>query len=429
MGMKASAAAPPSRAARDSTAGHSVATVCVRRMRGTLCGRFAGDGFAAVGIMAAAIVAAAIVSGVAGGANALDHVVVTRDGGKRPLAGRVIAEAQDGGVVLQTADGVLWPLQPEEFVDRRTDDEAFRALTREEMTNRLLADLPAGFRIHTTANYLIGYNTSLAYAQWCGALYERLHRGFQTFWNARGVDLKVPEFPLVALVFDSQESYVRGVRGELGAAATSIVGYYSPSTNRVNMYDLTGVEGLRPPGERVNSTTLINQVLQRPEAAPMVATIVHEATHQLAFNWGLQTRLADNPVWVSEGLAVYFETPDLKSAKGWSSIGSLNRNRLIQFRKYLARRGPDALEQLIRDDTRFREPATAIDAYAEAWALHYFLLRTKSKEYAAYVKRIGGKPPVIFDSPDERLAEFKAAFGNDLRKLDAEFLRYLRKLD
>ena len=372
---------------------------------------------------------AAVLSGLPSRVAALDRVVMTRDGARRPLAGRVIAEAQDGGVVLQTADGVLWPLQPEDFVERKADNEPFQALSREEITTRLLADLPAGFRIHTTANYLIGYNTSLAYAQWCGALYERLHRGFHTFWDARGVDLKAPEFPLVALVFDSQESYVRGVRGELGAAATSIVGYYSPSTNRVNMYDLTGVEGLRPPGERVNSTTLINQILQRPEAAPMVATIVHEATHQLAFNCGLQTRLADNPVWVSEGLAVYFETPDLKSAKGWSSIGSLNRNRLIQFRKYLARRGPDSLEKLIRDDLRFREPATAIDAYAESWALHYFLLRTKSKEYASYVKRIGGKPPVIYDSPEERLAEFQAAFGSDLRKLDSEFLRYLRKLD
>ncbi len=362
-------------------------------------------------------------------AAALDRLVVTKEGGRKPLAGRVIAEAQDGGVVLQTADGVLWPLQPEDFMERRADDAPFEPLSREAMTARLIADLPAGFRVHSTANYLIGYNTSLAYAQWCGALYERLYRGFHTFWDARGVDLKVPEFPLVALVFDGQESYVRGVRSELGAAATSIVGYYSPSTNRVNMYDLTGVEGLRPPGERVNSTALINQILQRPEAAPMVATIVHEATHQLAYNCGLQTRLADNPVWVSEGMAVYFETPDLKSAKGWSSIGSLNRNRLIQFRKYLARRGSDSLEKLIRDDLRFREPATAIDAYAEAWALHYFLLRTKGKEYAAYVKRLSGKPPVIFDTPEERLAEFRAAFGNDLKKFDTEFLRYLRKLD
>ena len=38
-------------------------------------------------------------------------------------------------------------------------------------------------------------------------------------------------------------------------------------------------------------------------------------------NTGLQTRYADNPFWVSEGLAVFFETPDLRSKNGWNAIG------------------------------------------------------------------------------------------------------------
>lgn len=100
--------------------------------------------------------AAVIATCMVGNAMALDHVVLTRDGGRRPLAGRVIAEAQDGGIVLQTADGVLWPLQPEDFVERRADDAPFQPLSREEITTRLLADLPSGFRVHSTANYQIG---------------------------------------------------------------------------------------------------------------------------------------------------------------------------------------------------------------------------------------------------------------------------------
>lgn len=383
----------------------------------------------AVHVIGTLLVGMLLGGGGPGIATAMDRVVRKKDGRATPLAGRVVAEAEDGGLVLQTPDGALWPLQPEDFSDRTRDDVPFQPLSREALAPRLLEELPPGFRIHTTANYLVCYNTSTAYAQWCGALYERLYRGFRTFWETRGLDLSDPEFPLVALVFDGKESYVRHVKGELGAAADSIVGYYSPSTNRVNMYDLTGVEGFRAPNDRVNSTTLINQILQRPDAAPMVATIVHEATHQLAYNCGLQTRFADNPVWVSEGLAVYFETPDLKNSKGWSSIGNINRNRLIQFRKYQARRPADSLELLLRDDKRFRDPASALDAYAEAWALNYFLLRTRSKEYVAFLKQISTKPPVIFDEPEMRLAQFRAAFGADLRKLDADFLRYLRKLD
>lgn len=364
-------------------------------------------------------------------ARAVDRIVYKKDGAVRPLAGRVVAEAEDGGLLLLTPDGALWPIQPEEYADRVRDDAPFTPLKREEVAQQLLSRLGPEFKVHTTANYVICYNTSTAYAQWCGALYERLFRGFRTFWETRGLDLRDPELPLVALVFDSKESYVRHVRGELGPAADSlsIVGYYSPTSNHVNMYDLTGVEGLRGAGERVNSATLINQVLQRPEAAPMVATIVHEATHQLAYNCGLQTRFADNPVWVSEGLAMYFETPDLRNSKGWSSIGAINRTRLIQYRKYVPRRPPQALESLLRDDARFRDPASALDAYAEAWALNYFLLRTRSKEYAAYLKVLAAKPPVVYDDPETRLDEFRAAFGSDLGKFDAEFQRYLKKLD
>ena len=33
------------------------------------------------------------------------------------------------------------------------------------------------------------------------------------------------------------------------------------------------------------------------------------------------------------------------------------------------------------------------------------------------------KQPLFWDTPEQRLAEFKQAFGDDLAKLDREFLR------
>ena len=96
-------------------------------------------------------------------------------------------------------------------------------------------------------------------------------------------------------------------------------------------------------------------MLAQPQAEPLVATIIHEATHQIAFNCGLQTRFADIPLWVSEGIAVYFETPDLTNSKGWKEIGAVNRPRLDRFREYLTRRPADSLSTLISDDTRLRD--------------------------------------------------------------------------
>jgi hypothetical protein len=199
-------------------------------------------------------------------------------------------------------------------------------------------------------------------------------------------------------------------------------------TNRVTMYDLTGVDELRKSQRGGSSAAHINQVLSQPAAERTVATIVHEATHQLAYNTGLQTRYAGNPMWISEGIAVYFETPDLDSARGWRYIGAINRVHLNQFRQSLNRRPPDALETLLTEDARFRDPQASVDAYAGAWALNYFLLRARREQYVKYLQEIAQLPPLAEQTSGERLAQFRRAFGEDLARLDEEFIRYMRQV-
>ena len=160
-----------------------------------------------------------------------------------------------------------------------------------------------------------------------------------------------------------------------------------------------------------------------------MATIVHEATHQLAFNSGLQVRFADVPFWVSEGIAIYFETPNLESTKGWRNIGAVNRLNLVNFRNYLPRRSAGSLELLLSDDKRFRDPATASDAYAEAWALNYYFLQTKSDTYVKYLAALAEQKPLIDVTPQERVKQFKHFFGEDLTSVEHEFLRYMRMVN
>jgi hypothetical protein len=169
-------------------------------------------------------------------------------------------------------------------------------------------------------------------------------------------------------------------------------------------------------------------ILSRPDAEPLVATIIHEATHQIAFNSGMQTRFADIPLWVSEGLAMYFESPDLQSAKGWRGIGAVNENRLGQFDKYLDQRPASSLKSLIVDDKRMRDAGSAVDAYAEAWALTYYLIHHRQKQYLVYLKMLADKRPLLWDDPQARLKEFQTAFGDNLGQLDADFLRQMQKV-
>jgi len=356
----------------------------------------------------------------------MDRLVLNQHGQQREIEGETLVEAQDGGRLVLGRDGVLWTVQPKEIVKIASDQTPFGPLDADAMGRQLLAELPQGFRTLRTAHYLICFNTTREYAQWCGSLFEQLYRVFENFWTHRDFEVKAPPFPLVAIVFSDRKSYIEYARPEVGEGASSIIGYYSLQTNRMVMCDLTGVESFTQ-GRPKTVQAQINAVLSRPDAERTVATIVHEATHQIAFNCGLHQRLSDTPLWFCEGIAIYFETPDLSSSKGWRNIGAINRSRLQRFRQYLRVRPADSLRTLLVDDGRFRDPNKALDAYAEAWSLTYFLIRQKPKQYLEYVRALSSKPPLREDGPEKRLAEFTAAFG-DLNKLDSEFVRYMAKL-
>ncbi|HEY2413315.1 MAG TPA: DUF1570 domain-containing protein [Pirellulaceae bacterium] len=358
---------------------------------------------------------------------AIEHLTIKQGESTREIAGKIEVEAADGGVMLLARDGGLWPVEKENIVNRRADAKPFAPLTNAELTKQLAAELP-GFKTFQTQHYLIHYNTSPAYAKWVGSLFEGLHKAFYNYWSRRGAVLHEPEFPLVALVFDSQASFAKYAHAEIGERAGSIIGYYNLKTNRMVMYDLTGIEAAGAVNER-NAAARINQILSQPGAERTVATVVHEATHQLAFNSGLQVRFADVPFWVSEGIAIYFETPNLESTKGWRNIGSINRVNLVNFRQYLMRRKPGSLELLLSDDKRFQDASTASDAYAEAWALNYYFLQTKSEAYVKYLAALADQKPLIDVEPADRLRQFKQFFGDDLNSVENDFLRYMRSVN
>jgi hypothetical protein len=360
-------------------------------------------------------------------ASALDYIKIRQGEAQREVAGKIEVEAEDGGVMLLTRDGALWPIAKEDLLDRRADSRPFEPFTRDELAKQLTTELP-GFQVHQTQHYLIHYNTSPAYARWVGSLFEGLYKAFYNYWTRRGAVLHEPEFPLIALVFDGQASFARYAHTEIGATGTSIIGYYNLKTNRMTSYDLTGVEAAGLSTDR-NAPAKINQILSRPGAERTIATIVHEATHQLAFNSGLQVRFADVPFWVSEGIAIYFETPNLESTKGWRNIGAVNRVNLTNFRSYLKRRPAGSLEQLLCDDKRFKDSTTATDAYAEAWALNYFLLKNRGEAYVKYLGALAQQKPLIDVEPADRLKQFKEFLGDDLLSLENDFLRFLRTVN
>jgi hypothetical protein len=255
---------------------------------------------------------------------------------------------------------------------------------------------------------------------------ERLYKAFTSYWRNEGLELHDPEFPLAVVVFADRATYQNFSRDDLPGGVGNIVGFYSLRSNRVNMFDLSGAEALRGPANRRGSLREINLLLSQPAAVPLVATIVHEATHQIAFNCGLQMRYADIPLWLCEGMAAYFEAPDLSSTRGWRGIGRVNYARLATFQENLQQWRDGSLTQLLAADRRFREPKSAAIAYADAWALNYYLIKYEPQAYKAYLQALAAKPPLVVDEPEARLAEVRKHFG-DLRRLEREFLEQMSR--
>jgi hypothetical protein len=71
----------------------------------------------------------------------------------------------------------------------------------------------------------------------------------------------------------------------------------------------------------------------------------------------------------------------------------------------------------------------ALDAYAQAWALSFYLIETRSSKYAGYLKNIASRDPLKAYPKEERLSDFKNAFGSDLNMLEADFLRFISRLE
>ncbi|MFN3191316.1 MAG: DUF1570 domain-containing protein [Aureliella sp.] len=338
--------------------------------------------------------------------------------------GEIVVQDAKGNLLLRTPDGRLRDLLSVEVVTREKSDTPMTALTQVQLFDSIKEDLPPGFAMVKKRHFVIIFNTSREYADWVGSLFERIYKGLHNYWRKKGIRLEEPRFPLVALVFKDKNSYQKYATRDVGKnMAENTIGYYNMMSNLMVSYDLTGVNGIPIPPGRLAQQMRAN--LFQPKVERTVATVVHEAVHQISFNCGLQTRMADNPRWLSEGLAMYFEAPDPKSRDGWS-MGSVNRHNLQRYRQAMSQRliPPGSLEETVASDKLIIENQRV--GYPFAWALTYYLMKTKQKEFASYLIALKKLPPLGTTNPRDKVNMFKNHFGNDLAALEVSMHKWLR---
>ena len=343
-------------------------------------------------------------------------VAVTVAGGD-VLAGRVVLTGTDGGVLLETPDGTLHALAAARVAGREETGDPFVPLPADELAAALAAELGGGATATVTPHYAIASTASPEFTAFVAELLEH----FRTAFVAEFGPLPEPAGPLPVAILGDRAAFAAFVNrpGRVGGIVDpNSRGFYDPVTNRVVLYDFAA----DAPAGRVRAAAAAE--------AANVATVVHEAAHQLAYNTGLHARLADNPVWITEGLAMLCEPTDRRHPLGWRGFGRRNADRFKQFKALLATRrrdpnlrGTNPLEQLVATDGLFRDPATAANAYAAAWALTDHLRRKQPEAFRAYLADLAAKPPLATDSIADRLNLFSRRFGDDL---DALWLRVTR---
>jgi hypothetical protein len=313
----------------------------------------------------------------------------------------------NSSVFLLARDGRLWDFAPQTARDFRKLPTAFTSYSPGAVRAQLQAELGNRFEVTGVGHYLVAHPAGQR-SQWAQR-FEDLYRSFLLYFSVRGFQLQTPEFPLVAVVMPSHEEFLRYSAQEGKPLPTGVLGYYSPTTNRVALYDITD-------GERSSAAWHTN-----------AETIIHEATHQTAFNTGIHSRFASQPRWAVEGLATVFEAPGVWNSRAHPNLPDrVNRTQLQSWKQYRSRRREGALVELISADGRFN--TGTLDAYAESWALSFFLLEKQPRDYAAYLQRLAAIPVFQDRTSAERLADFTGVFGTNFRLLEARFLRFMDEL-
>jgi len=98
----------------------------------------------------------------------------------------------------------------------------------------------------------------------------------------------------------------------------------------------------------------------------------------------------------------------------------------VWFVNYMqSRRSHRSLDDFVATDDLYA--SATLDAYAEGWALTFFLAETRHASYARYLKAMAQRNPLVPYAAAERVADFHKAFG-DSKFLEADYLRFFEKL-
>jgi hypothetical protein len=310
-------------------------------------------------------------------------------------------------VLLLGRDGHLWDFAPSDAKNFSKISNTFRSYTQGEMRGQLLQEFGRQFSVTGTGHYLVVHPAGQR-DQWADR-FELLYRSFQRYFTTRGIRPTPPQFPLVAIVFPTRREFQQYATKQGIQLSPTVLGFYSSKTNRVVLYDITA-------GQPDSQNWHIN-----------AETIIHEATHQTAYNTSIHNRFGDTPLWLAEGLATMFETPGVWDSRRPSKLAErVSTHWLERFRACDGRSRKTWLPTLIASNAVFGTSPDA--AYARSWALTFYLTEKQPRQYGEYLRKTVRHPAGKPYTPKQRLADFTSVFGDNWTMLEARISRFVADL-
>jgi len=309
-------------------------------------------------------------------------------------------------VILLRVDGSISEFKPNDISRHQVLDQAFQPEKAIRLRGRLQQEFGKRYAVDGGGNFAIvaPHDTIHTWTQ----RFAQLDRSFENYFRTRGYPLRVAEFPLVGIVFPTQTEFLKYANQNGIKLQSGTVGYYSPLTNRLYLYEMHG----SPFAER--------------EA---LATVWHEAAHQIAFNRGVHQRLSSPPLWVLEGIASIFEAPGMMAQRAtMDSSDLINVSRWDHWKKLAE--NPDQmatlLDGMLRDDRLFRSQPT--DAYTIAWGVSLYLAERDSNHYMQYLQQLSKLAAGEEYRSEARERDFHRVFNTRSQLLIRSADRFLRSL-
>ena len=356
--------------------------------------------------------------------------------GERSWVGRLLARSEEAAWLLDRY-GELVQLPAEEITHIEVAGPVFRPAPVEEHMRRLRGELPRGYKVAATRHFLIA--AAEERFSTFRDLLERVYGEVTRFYDSRDLTIAPPALPLTVIVFGSEAEFRAYCRQDNTRWSNDLRGYYSLRTNRVALLDdrKAGLSEFEMPQLRTAKTTAVDETSARLISGALSSrtadTIVHEITHQIGFNAGIHSRFGQSPQWLIEGLAMHLESSTIRTRSHGRPMKpgeQINPERLRWFmEEYSERYAAGDIASLVASDQLFER--STFDAYSLSWGLACFLstggTKDENSRFFDYLKKIASRGPFEPYLAQERLEDFRQAFG-DPGEVERRLHRFLEEM-